>query len=99
MIEKVWQPSGEHHQSNEATPEFLVSKEAADAVRAAVIDRGEWPAVAELRRFYRIDDNAAALKCARTIASWSPLPETAVKHEKPAPRRRRREGHDDDDPC
>ena len=77
---------------------FLVSKEAADAIRTVYLDRGEWPAVAELRRFYKIDDNAAALKCARTIASWTPLPETA-KNEKPAPRRRRREGHDDDDAC
>ncbi len=55
---------------------FLVSKEAADAIRTAYLDRGEWPAVAELRRFYKIDDNAAALICARTIASWTPLPVT-----------------------
>ena len=78
---------------------FLVSKEAAHAVRTAFIDRGEWPAVAELRRFYKIDDNAAALKCARTIASWTPLPEMTAQHEKPAPRRRHRESHDDDDTC
>ncbi len=78
---------------------FLVSKEVAAAVRTAYLDRGEWPAVAELRRFYKIDDNAAALKCARTIASWSPLPETPVKHDKPAQRRRRQESHDDDDAC
>ncbi len=78
---------------------FLVSKEAADAIRTVYLDRGEWPAVAELRRFYKIDDNAAALTCARTIASWTPLPEATAKHEKPAPRRRRREGHDDDNAC
>ncbi len=50
---------------------FLVSAEAAAAIRTAYLERGEWPAVAELRRFYRIDDNVAALRCARTIASWN----------------------------
>jgi len=52
---------------------FLVSDEAAEAIRTAYLEKGEWPAVAELRRFYRIDDNAAALRCARTIASWHPV--------------------------
>ena len=52
---------------------FCVSNEAATAIREAFLDKGEWPAVAELRRFYRIDDNAAALTCARTIASWAPV--------------------------
>ena len=52
---------------------FLVSDEAAEAIRTAYLEKGEWPAVAELRRFYRIEDNAAALRCARTIASWNPV--------------------------
>ena len=51
---------------------FLVSDDAAEAIRAAYLERGEWPAVAKLRRFYRIDDNAAVLRVARTIASWRP---------------------------
>lgn len=76
---------------------FLVSKEAADAVRTAFIDRGEWPAVAELRRFYKIDDNTTALNCARTIASWTPVPEPLAKPVKSGHRRRQRESHDDDD--
>ncbi|MEI7608112.1 MAG: hypothetical protein WCJ64_12090 [Rhodospirillaceae bacterium] len=58
---------------------FCVSNEAATAIREAYLDKGEWPAVAELRRFYRIDDNAAALTCARTIASWAPIDTAAVK--------------------
>ena len=35
------------------------------AIREAYLDKGEWQAVAELRRFYRIDDNAAALTLRR----------------------------------
>ena len=55
---------------------FLVSNEAAAAIRAAFIDEGEWRAVAVLRSFYRIEDDAAALRCARTIASWAlPAPD------------------------
>ena len=61
---------------------FLVSDEAAEAIRTAYLEKGEWPAVAELRRFYRIEDNAAALRCARTIASWHP-----VKVEPKAPKK------------
>ena len=36
---------------------FMVSAEASDTIRTAFMEKGEWPAVAELRRFYRIDDN------------------------------------------
>ena len=69
---------------------FCVSDEAAAAIRAAYLDKGEWPAVAELRRFYRIDDNAAALTCARTIASWAPVDTTAMKAEIKSLRKSRR---------
>ena len=62
-----------HHLTSGFLPMFLVSDEAAEAIRTAYLEKGEWPAVAELRRFYRIEDNAAALRCARTIASWHPV--------------------------
>ncbi len=68
---------------------FCVSNEAATAIREAYLEKGAWPAVAELRRFYRIVDNAAALTCARTIASWAPIDTAAVKAE----RKVRRQGH------
>ena len=42
---------------------FMVEDDAAEAIRRAYLEKGEWPAVAELRRFYRIDDNAAAFPC------------------------------------
>ena len=57
---------------------FLVSDEAAAAIRTAYLEKGEWPAVAEMRRFFRIDDNDSALRVVRTIASWHLL-ETAPK--------------------
>jgi hypothetical protein len=71
---------------------FCVSDEAATAIRTAYLDKGEWPAVAELRRFYRIDDNAAALTCARTIASWAPVDTAAMKAEIKNLRKGRRRG-------
>ena len=66
---------------------FLVSGEAAEAIRAAYVERGEEAAVAELRRLYRIDDNVAALNAARTIASWRPSSEP-VPTRRPARKRR-----------
>ncbi len=48
---------------------FMVSAEAADAIRTTFLEKGEWPAVAELRRFCRIDDNESALRSVRIIAS------------------------------
>jgi len=54
---------------------FMVSAEAADAIRTTFLEKGEWPAVAELRRFYRIDDNESALRSVRIIASWLPMSE------------------------
>jgi len=47
---------------------FMVGDDAAQAIRSAYLEKGEWPAVAELRKFYLID--AAALRAVRTIASW-----------------------------
>ncbi len=55
----------------------MVGDDAAQAIRSAFMEKGEWPAVAELRRFYRIDDNAAALRAMRTIAAWRPSAECA----------------------
>ncbi len=66
---------------------FMVSDEAATAIRTAYFERGEWPAVAELRRYYMIEDNAAALKTAQIIASWQPV-ETPFKPVR-APRKKR----------
>ena len=71
---------------------FCVSDEAATAIREAYFDKGEWPAVAELRRFYRIDDNADALTCARTIASWVPIYLAAMKAQIKSLRKSRRQG-------
>ena len=65
---------------------FLVSNEAATAIRKAWITRGELAAVAVLRSFYKIDDDTAALNCARTIASWAsvaPSPHRALDHDEP----------------
>ena len=49
---------------------FLVSHEAAVAIQAAYLSSGEEGAVIELRRFYPIDNDAAALNAVRAIASW-----------------------------
>jgi hypothetical protein len=66
---------------------FLVSEEAAAAIRSAYLEKGEWPAVAELRRFYKIDDNDAALRTVRTIASWLPAAEVPPTTRRPARKR------------
>ncbi len=36
---------------------FMASSEAADAIRATFLENVECPAVAELRQFYRIDED------------------------------------------
>ena len=51
---------------------FMVDEDAAKAIRTAYREKGEWPAIAELRRFYKIEDNITALQAVRTIASWRP---------------------------
>jgi hypothetical protein len=54
---------------------FMVSETEAAAIRQAYEESGELAAVMELRRhFPGIQDNANARLCARTIASWTPLP-------------------------
>jgi hypothetical protein len=52
---------------------FVVSEEAAAAIRAAFDQGGEFAAAVELRRrFPGIADNAHARTCARAIAGWKP---------------------------
>ncbi len=58
---------------------FVVDEVMAAAVRRAFDERGEWPAVAELRRHVCIDDNAEALRVVRTIASWHRSPEASER--------------------
>ena len=58
-----------------ALPMFVVSEAEAAAIRAVYEQRGESAAAVELRRrFPGIADDAQALACARTIASWKPQP-------------------------
>jgi hypothetical protein len=55
---------------------FTVSEIDAAAVRAMVIEGGEFAAAIELRRRYRgLLDNARAREMVRAIASWQPLPD------------------------
>jgi len=49
---------------------FSVSQEETAAIQAAFHERGEWAAVAELRRYFHIQDNADALNVVRAIARW-----------------------------
>jgi hypothetical protein len=54
---------------------FVVSEAEAAAIRAIFDQRGELSAAVELRRLFPgITDNVQARECARTIASWKPLP-------------------------
>jgi hypothetical protein len=54
---------------------FMVSEEAAAAIRTAYEQGGELSAAVELRRLFPgITDNARARECARSIAGWRPLP-------------------------
>ena len=54
---------------------FMVNEAEAAAIRQAYEEGGEFAAAIELRRYFPgIRDNANARLCARTIASWSPLP-------------------------
>jgi hypothetical protein len=55
---------------------FVVTEADAAAIRAAFDKGGELSAAIELRRLFPgITDNVQARECARTIASWKPLPE------------------------
>ena len=59
---------------------FVVSEEAAAAIRATYEQEGELSAAIELRRLFPgITDNARARECARTIAGWKPLPPRLVR--------------------
>ena len=60
----------------------------AAAIRTIFQQRGELPAVVELRRLFPgITDNMLARECARTIAGWQPL--RPVKRLPKPPRLRR----------
>jgi hypothetical protein len=57
---------------------FIVSEEAAAAIRAAYEQEGELSAAIEVRRLFPgITDNVKAPECARNIASRTPLPAAA----------------------
>jgi hypothetical protein len=59
---------------------FVVSEEAAVAIRAAYEQEGELSAAIEVRcLFPGITDNAKARECARTVAGWKPLPAAACQ--------------------
>jgi hypothetical protein len=59
---------------------FVVSEEAAAAIRAIFEQEGELSAAIDLRRLFPgIADNARARECARTIAGWKPLPAAACQ--------------------
>jgi hypothetical protein len=66
---------------------FTVSEADAAAIRTAYDQGGELSAAVELRRLFPgITDNENARRCARSIASWQPLPPQLVKQ--PVSRRR-----------
>jgi hypothetical protein len=67
---------------------FLVTEADAAAIRSAFDQGGELAAAVELRRLFPgIADNAEARNCARTIASWRPIPPLPVRPiRNPAPR-------------
>jgi hypothetical protein len=59
---------------------FVVSEEAAAAIRTAYEQEGELCAAIEVRRLFPgVTDNAKARECARTIAGWKPLPAAACQ--------------------
>ncbi len=69
---------------------FVVSEEAAAAIRATLEQEGEASAAIELRRLFPgITDNVRARECARTIAGWKPLPAAACQISRSRLRRNR----------
>jgi hypothetical protein len=59
---------------------FVVSEEAAAAIRTAYEREGELSAAIEVRRLFPgITDNVRARECARTIAGWKPPPAAACQ--------------------
>jgi hypothetical protein len=66
---------------------FVVTEADAAAIRAVYQQRGEFSAAVELQRLFPgIANNAQARECARTIASWKPLPLRPVKRMPKVPR-------------
>ena len=58
---------------------FVVSEEAAAAIRTAYEQEGELSAAIQVRRLFPgVNDNAKARESARTIAGWQPLPTPAA---------------------
>jgi hypothetical protein len=59
---------------------FVVSEEAAAAIRTTYEQDGELSAAIEVRRLFPgITDNVRARECARSIAGWKPLPAAACQ--------------------
>ena len=66
---------------------FVVTEADVAAIRSAFDQGGELAAAVELRRLFpSITDNAEARNCARTIASWKPLPVPPRPLPDPTPR-------------
>jgi hypothetical protein len=66
---------------------FVVSEDAAAAIRTAYEQEGELSAAIELRRLFPgVTDNAKARECARTIAGWTPLRAAPAKAIRLRPR-------------
>jgi hypothetical protein len=61
---------------------FVVTEAEAAAIRAAFAGGGELAAAVELRRLFPGVMGEARV-CARTIASWAPLPLNRLRPEKP----------------
>lgn len=51
---------------------FTVSEDERASICRAYEERGEWAAVAELRRYFSIEDNQSALYAVRSILRWRP---------------------------
>jgi hypothetical protein len=52
---------------------FMVGEKEAELIRNTFLERGEWPAVVELKRLFPgVESNDEAVRCVRTIASWLP---------------------------
>lgn len=56
---------------------FCVGPDVAAAVQTAFHEKGEWAAVAELRRYFPIQSNERAIEAVRSIARWA-VPREAV---------------------
>jgi hypothetical protein len=72
---------------------FVVSEADAAAIRTTFDRGGELSAAVELRRLLPgITDTAQALKCARTIVGWKPLP--VAPRQRPVRRLHQRRGRE-----